>query len=341
MDGLTIELTNVCNRHCLHCIRNKVDPPAHFPLDLAARVLIQARTLGLKTICLTGGEVALYPHLEEFLTLVARHGFKFNLVTNGFEFRERLLPLLRTSRIREHLTEVCLSLDGARAESHDALRGPGSFREVVEAAALCTLTGLRLSLKSVITNFNKGELTDLALLGAALEAQDHGFLHPFPSPRLIRAGVIPDPGELRELVHMVGVGLAKALKPRISVEGYLSPRVLFTCSNLQEVANLDYLGNLILCCNLSHTTLEEGEESRFGVEWLGNLQNISLKEGLIRHFRGVADLMAARLRDQENLAGLTYLPCYWCFRHFGKLDWLRYYPDSPWAGGTAWPMSEG
>ena len=333
MDGLTIELTNVCNRRCLHCIRNKVDPPAHFPLDLAAGVLAQARTLGLQTICLTGGEVALYPHLEAFLTLVVSHGFKFNLVTNGYQFQERLLPLLRAPRIREHLTEVCLSLDGAKAASHDALRGPGSFREVVEAAALCKLSGIRLSLKSVITNFNKEELTDLALLGASLEARDHGFLHPFPSPRLIREGVIPDPDELRELVHYVMASLAKALKPRISVEGYLSPRVLFTCSNIQEVANLDYLGNLVLCCNLSHTTQEEGEPSRFGREWLGHLGEISLSEGLVRHFQGVAALMAARLRDRDNLAGLTFLPCYWCFRHFGKLDWLRDYPHSPWSAG--------
>jgi hypothetical protein len=48
----------------------------------------------------------------------------------------------------------------------------------------------------------------------------------------------------------------------------------------------------------------------------------------------VAQLMAARLQDMDDLEGLTYLPCYWCMKHFGKFDWLRDYPESPWATGV-------
>jgi len=70
------------------------------------------------------------------------HGFTFNLVTNGHRFRENLLPVLSSPDIQEGLTEVCFSLDGARPETHDALRGPGSFREVMEASTLCRLKGI-------------------------------------------------------------------------------------------------------------------------------------------------------------------------------------------------------
>ena len=193
MDGLTIELTNVCNRTCVHCIRDKVDPREFLPLTLAREILGQAKDLGFRTICFTGGEVALYPHLEELIALVVDQGFTFSLVTNGYRFQEKVLPFLRPSRNREKLTAVCFSLDGATPETHDALRGPGSFREVLEAATLCKLANIPFSLKSFISNLNKEELTDLAMLGADLGTQDHGFLHPFPSPRLIREGVIPSP----------------------------------------------------------------------------------------------------------------------------------------------------
>ncbi len=189
MDGLAIELTNVCNRRCLHCIRNKADAPEFMSLALAREVLEQARALGFRTVCLTGGEVALYPHLKEFLALVADQGLAFNLVTNGHRFREYLLPLLTAPKIKERLTAVSFSLDGAHPETHDALRGRGSFREVVEAATLCQVSGIAFGFKTIITNFNKEELTEVALLGADLGAQDHGFLHPFPSPQAIRAEV--------------------------------------------------------------------------------------------------------------------------------------------------------
>ena len=126
--------------------------------------------------------MALYPHLEELLALVVEQGFTFNLVTNGYKFQQNLLPVLTSPRIREGLTEVAFSLDGARPESHDALRQAGSFRQVVEAATRCEMNKIPFCLKSVVTNFNKAELTDLAILGSTRLALDVGFLHPFPTP---------------------------------------------------------------------------------------------------------------------------------------------------------------
>ncbi len=333
MDALFIELTNVCDRRCLHCLRNKADPPEFFPPALAREVLAQAKPLGFRTICLTGGEVALYPYLDEFLTLVVEQGFAFNLVTNGHRFRENLLPLLSAPKIREKLTEVCFSLDGARPETHDALRGQGSFREVLEAVTLCQLKSIPFCFKSVITNFNKEELTELALLGANLESQEQGFLQPIPTPRSIREGVIPPPEEIKEKLEWVAGSLAKALRPKIFAEGVGPQTIFFSCPNILKGVNLDFQGNLVLCCNLSHVTREEGLPSIFGQEWLGNLKEITLREGLVRHFQGVAHLIEARLRDMEKFSDLMFIPCYWCYRHFGKFEWLRDFPESPWAAG--------
>jgi pyruvate-formate lyase-activating enzyme len=236
MDGLAIELTNVCNRRCLHCIRNnRADPRNFCPWPLAREILAQAKALGFRTICLTGGEVALYPYLEEFLALVVDQGFTFNLVTNGHRFRENLLPLLSAPKIREKLTVVCFSLDGAKPETHDALRGPGSFREVVEAATLCQLKGLPFSFKTVITNFNKEELTEVALLGATLAAQDHGFSAPLSLAPVIREGVFPPPDEVgKSWVDRRHPGQGAA--PKIFIEGLGSRTTLFTCPNILKGA---------------------------------------------------------------------------------------------------------
>ena len=109
MDEIAVELANACNLRCLHCIRNKADAPQFLPLALAGKILTEARALGFKTVSLTGGEVALYPHLEEFLALGAKQGFTFKLVSNGHRFRENLLPCLSAPNIREKLEVVCLS----------------------------------------------------------------------------------------------------------------------------------------------------------------------------------------------------------------------------------------
>jgi len=337
MDGVAIELTNACNRVCLHCIRNKADPPGFLSLTLALDVLEQARALGFRTICLTGGEVALYPHLEEFLSLVVDHGFVFHLVTNGYRFDKKILPILLSHNNREYLGGVVFSLDGSKPENHDALRGTGSFREVIEAATFCKLKNIPFSLKTVITNFNKSreELTELALLGAFLEARDHSFIHPFPSPRMIMEGVLPSPGELGSIVRWINDSLAKTVPSHIIVDGYdLRRTALFTCPVFYKHVNLDFQGNLILCCNLSHVAKEEGKPSTFGREWLANLKDVPLQQGVVLHFQGCAQLMEARLEDKDKLGDLTINPCYWCLRHFGKLEWLREFPESPWATGV-------
>ena len=103
MKIIGLEPTNTCNRSCRHCFRNKADAPGSLPLKLTDAILAQAESLGFKMVCLTGGEVALYPHLGELLHLIADRGFDFTLVTNGCRFPDYVLPLLLEPEIRERL----------------------------------------------------------------------------------------------------------------------------------------------------------------------------------------------------------------------------------------------
>ena len=333
MFTIAIEVTNICNRQCLHCLRNKADAPESLPLELADAILSQARALGIKNIMLTGGEVAAYPHLEELVRLLAARDFSFNLVTNGFRFQERLLPLLSEGAVKKKLTGVCFSLDGARAETHDALRGPGSFKEVLNAVSLCNLSDIPMSLKSVFTMFNREELTDLALLGATLGAQDHCFLYTYPTPTSLRAGAIPSPSEQARMFKWVRESLASTVRGQVTVENFPEDQIMFACCTNTGVLSVDHQGNLIFCCFLSHVNEGDGVPSRLGPEVLGSLKEVSLKEGIKRHFYMVARLMAARVDAADRLSGLTHNPCFWCAKHFGKLGWLKDFPDSPWAAG--------
>lgn len=336
METIAIEPTNACNRHCLHCLRNTVDKTEFLPLQLLDDILSQAKSLGIKTVSLTGGEISLYPHLKELFLLIADYGFKFTLVSNAFEFEERILPHLLNPSVKGELSLVCFSLDGARAQTHDALRGRGSFKEVMKAVALCELKGLPLSFKTAVTNLNKEELTDLALLAASLGGQQHEFISLFPTPNLIKKELLPTPMEMEQIGSRLMSRVAKTLKSNISITFFHYSKaapLMFSC-NIQGAVNVDFQGNLMLCCNLSHVITEEGRPTCFGGEMLADLRKVPLKKGIRRHYQGLARLMEARLRDSDSLCGVTHNPCYWCFKHFGKLAWLKNYPESPWAAGV-------
>jgi len=331
MKILALEATNRCNRACRHCFRNRADPRQDLPWETAEQILQEAKGLGIRIVCITGGELALYPHLGDLLQKIAASGFHFTLVSNGYRFREDVLPLLLAPEVKARLALVCLSLDGATAATHDGLRGKESFAEVVEAAALCRQHRLPLRLKSVITALNQPELSLLALMGAQLGARQHEFLFPMPTPTLIREGLLPPPEELKRVARFIINKLATAVTTKITVEGYIPEGELLNCGTVMNDLNVDYQGHLILCCQLSHVMMGDGAPTRFGKELVADLQRVSLKEGIIRQYRLAAKLMENKLKSTGKPPGLSQTPCHWCLYHFGKLDWLKDYPDSPWA----------
>jgi MoaA/NifB/PqqE/SkfB family radical SAM enzyme len=337
MQALTLVPTNQCYRNCLHCFLNKADPWEALTLELAENILSQASSLGFCQIYLTGGEVVLYPHLEGLLRLIVDHRFGFNLMTSGFLFADRLLPLLLRHDIRQKLGHVCFSLDGARAETHEALRGKGSFPEVLAAAALCQTHNLSFALKSMITTFNRDEITQMALLGASLGAQEQMFLTTIPTPRLIEAQAILSPEELDRLTAWIVTSLAPTIKTKIGVAGYTPNKAMNSCPHIFDCAFVDFNGNLILCCDLASMSAGDGSPTRFGAELLANLREVPLKEGLIRHFQAAVSFAEARLRSLDAWKDQPYSLCYWCYKHFGKLEWLKNYPDSPWTAGILGP----
>ena len=330
---IVLEPTNQCNRSCRHCFRNKADPPGYLPLETADSALSQAEALGFKMACLTGGEVALYPHLGELLHLIVARGFHFTLVTNGYRFPEYILPLLLEPQVKERLVSVSFSLDGAGARTHDGLRGPKSFREVIEGVTLCRNHCLPFSLKSTITTLNRGELTELALLGARLGASEHGFLYPFPTPNFIRSGLLPSPQEMQNTVSWIKYNLMGVIHTKITVEGHTTGGILLDCGQLVDHINLDYQGNLIFCCALSHVTLGDGIPTSGGGELVADFKEVSLKEAIVRKFHKAAEIMGAKLNGDPNRKGFSETPCHWCLKYFGKFGWLQDFPDSPW---TAW-----
>lgn len=330
MPDFSVDVTNACNLDCIHCLRDKSEPRKHLSLDLFKQILDQARDCGIKYISLTGGEPTLHPKWSEFLNALAERELKFSIVSNGYKFSERTLPVLLNPLVRKHLESMCFSLDGAFAKSHDTLRGEGSFREIIEAANLCRLKGIPLSIKTVVTSHNKRELTEIALLGSVIGAIQHSFIALTPTPRAIEEGIVPSIKEMKEAYSFVTGSLVPSMKTQINLEGSWGVEyALFTCNAYQQAYSVDHLGNLLFCCNLSHVCNGD-KPSILGKEFLADLKKEGLKEGIIRHYRLLAQFTEDRLNNASADSLLTSFACWWCLKYFNKLEWIENYANSPW-----------
>lgn len=164
-------LTDRCNLSCTHCYGEsgpERTTEGELTTSEAMRVIDDLAEMGIPLILFSGGEPLLREDIWDLARHARGHGLKMALSTNG-----TLITPGVAGRIRECGIEYAgISLDGARAETHDRFRNsPGAFEQTIAAFAACKEAGLRCGVRVTLTRENCGELealVDLALtLGAS------------------------------------------------------------------------------------------------------------------------------------------------------------------------------
>ncbi|MGH7732043.1 MAG: radical SAM protein [Candidatus Eiseniibacteriota bacterium] len=131
LDALWIQVAGtLCNLTCAHCfVSCGPHEDRHGMMtraEVAARVA-EALPLGVKEFYFTGGEPFLHPGMLQILADTLVHG-PCTVLTNGTLLGERRVGALAAlARASRYALEIRVSLDGDRAEVHDAFRGTGSF----------------------------------------------------------------------------------------------------------------------------------------------------------------------------------------------------------------------
>jgi MoaA/NifB/PqqE/SkfB family radical SAM enzyme len=327
MKAPTIDIVNFCNFTCRHCLVQRPSKSVYMDKGLFADLMRQLRYLGFRYAGITGsGEISLHPQLEDIFQSLAEHNIDFEILTNGYLFKERIFPLIRSPQIRKRIRFVGFSLDSAIEEKHDRNRKEGSFRRIIEAIGMCRLLGRPCYIKTAVTNDNKNELIDILLFTSSLNVVSQSFMFIQPTRRLIEEGLIPDPEEIYRL--FVQLAEWQPIYPRLKIEAFNTTNDIFTCNAFFKFG-VDEEGNFLFCNNLSN--VGSSDETYKGRECLGNIRDIPLTELIVRHLNLLPDVLKWRFERRDKIKKAPLSLCNWCFFQFGKLDWLKEYPDSPWA----------
>ena len=322
---VSIELANICNLHCSYCLRSEEalysNHANFFKIDLLKRVLKDAREIAdITRVGFTGGEPTLHPQFSEVLETVAAAGLTSSFVTNGWHF-ERIWPVVLANR--PSITHVAFSIDGITRETHDHWRGGGSFDRLVRAFSRCYKAGLPFDVKIAIRRDTMDRLEQIAIFVARMGATSLSFMHVMPTSKTVADRSL-DLEERKTAEQEIAL-LARILKMNIGIDvGYYNDDPLPPCSPLAGRSfNIDYLGRLTLCCNLSgfRGAAEEGdvvadlnvESFATAYERLLAVADAQLKKR--------TDALAA-LRAEGSVPDL-YIgsPCLFCMQSYGKIPW--------------------
>lgn len=161
---LRLSVTDRCNLRCVYCMPDEGVPFLSRPEILSfaeiTRVAEVARSLGVSSIRLTGGEPLLRRGIRDLVRMVADVGFEdVSMTTNGMLFAD-LAPGLAAAGLRR----VNISCDSLQPEKFARIRHRGRLADVLRAMHAAEEAGLR-PLKVnvvVIAGVNDDEVLDFA-----------------------------------------------------------------------------------------------------------------------------------------------------------------------------------
>jgi MoaA/NifB/PqqE/SkfB family radical SAM enzyme len=144
-------LTQQCNNSCRYCTyANGKEGLSTVDIIWILEELYQA---GVRLLSLTGGEILLRKDIGHIIRVAKAKGFFVKICTNGFLLAELILEI--------NLVDVIqLSIDG-KEETHDYLRGQGSFSKVIRGLEISLANKKDVFLNTVVSSYNTGKLNEV------------------------------------------------------------------------------------------------------------------------------------------------------------------------------------
>ncbi len=186
-----VALTYRCNLRCSFCyagcgahgVPEGWDETRAMGDDEVCRVLeVIRRDARCPSVSFTGGEPTLRPGLARFVRHAKDLGLRVNLISNGQRLGERLAGELREAG----LDSAQLSLEGATADTHDALVGrAGAFARLWQAVDNLRACGIRVHTNTTLSRRNLAEIEAIVDLvaGRGLERLTMNLVIPCGSAR--------------------------------------------------------------------------------------------------------------------------------------------------------------
>jgi heme b synthase len=164
------EITRRCNLSCVHCRSSsklEVDDHPDFSFEQATKVLDDIASYASPVVVLSGGEPLLRKDVFDIARYGTDKGLRMCLATNGTLVNQETCKNIKEADIKM----VSLSLDGAKAETHDNFRNQeGAFEGTLNAIRLFNENKIPFLVNSSFTLRNRQEIPDIYKLVRGLGA---------------------------------------------------------------------------------------------------------------------------------------------------------------------------
>jgi radical SAM protein with 4Fe4S-binding SPASM domain len=176
LNEIWIHVTNECNLRCIHChLSSGIQLQNELTIEEIFGAIAAANELGAQRIIISGGEPLMR---KDFLSIAKfsrdKVGF-VQLLTNGTLITDKIAQALKDWDIK-----VQVSLDGARKETNDFIRGKGAYERTIAGIKKLVKSGVDTRLSMTLMEKNMNEIPEMAVLAEKLGIK---MLH-IPTPQI-------------------------------------------------------------------------------------------------------------------------------------------------------------
>ena len=317
---VVFHITDRCQLNCKHCLRDPELKSQDLSLDLICNVLDEAWQLyRCKHVGLTGGEPSLHPQFYEIIDAIVARGYTWHVVTNSEKFSKMVAKLDEKPERLAACTAMNFSIDGATEEVHDKVRGPGSFRNVMQAVAICTMRKIPFIMQMTVNAYNAHQIEQMAMMASHLGSGRMSFGMTQPTGTYLDEEMFLSTAEWRTVLDTITRLQGSLHMPISFTDSFYREEPFFVCQPFRsEILHVDPKGNLTLCCQHSGVPTEGAP-----ADVLGNLHEVSLADAHQKMLDVIhyAQTEKNKAIKEGTLSEWDLFPCNFCMKLFKKPYW--------------------
>lgn len=160
---IELQITNNCNLKCKHCYINK---RSHSKLSVnqVRKILKEFEEMQGLRVMITGGEPLTHGKFGEINEMLPEFALRKVLFTNGLLLDKKVLEKM-------NVDEIQVSIDGLE-DSHDSLRGRGTFRRAMGSIKKALDSGFEVSVATMIHPINLDDFDEMERLFKQMKIKD-------------------------------------------------------------------------------------------------------------------------------------------------------------------------
>lgn len=255
LSEISIEILQRCPNRCIYCSSHSNPQATHIiPFEIIKNVIDDAKSLGCKTVCLSGGEPFLHPHILNIISYIAKLQLTCYVYTSGIYMKDEVyysLPNEYIEAIRGMVDKVIFNVEADSSTLYDKIMGTdvGGFDMMKKSINDCVSSGLVVETHVVPMQVNFKHLKSIFEMCYQLGVSKVSILRLVLQGRALEnLSLVKLTGEDSWKVTKLIKALKEAYKGKVRIGlPYSDSNCRIYCKAASDKINVRYDGNVYPC----------------------------------------------------------------------------------------------